>query len=169
VITAFTRVGSPLSVIVLGLLMLGACAQEQHPLDRQLSQLRPDAVVLLAGLDWPAGTLLCPMTPYQSTLSAEGPVAKRVNGYLKRTQFTGDEHHWSLVVVKPAQAGDDGIEHLRFKRGTYDVVTDERRVAEAVKAQSRTFTQQACVPVEQARVLVTRDRSQRNLVSFGTS
>lgn len=168
-ITAFTRAGSPLSVIVLGLLMLGACAQEQHPLDRQLSQLRPDAVVLLAGLDWPAGTLLCPMTPYQSTLSAEGPVAKRVNGYLKRTQFTGDEDHWSLVVVKPAQAGDDGIEHLRFKRGAYDVVTEPARVAEAVKAQAAAFTLQDCVPVEQARVLVARDRSQRTFISFGTS
>lgn len=62
---------------VLALSALGACAQDRHPIDRQLSQMRPDAVVPLVGLE--------------------------------------------------------------------------------------------CVPVEQACVLVTRDQSQRNLVSFGTS
>jgi len=154
---------------ILALLALGACAQDRHPIDRQLSQLRPDAVVPLVGLEWPAGTLLCPLTPYQDRVPDSAFAAARVNDFLKRKQFVGDEGHWSLVVIKPAPAGDDGIEHLIFKRGNYDVVTEEKLVAEAAKAQSRTFTQQACVPVELARVLVTRDQSQRNLVSFGTS
>ena len=154
---------------ILALLVLGACAQDRHPIDRQLSQLRPDAVVPLMGLEWPAGTLLCPLTPYQDRVPDGALAAARVNDFLKRKQFVGDEGHWSLVVVKPALAGDGGIEHLLFKRGNYDVVTEEKRVAEAAKLQSRTFTQQACVPVEQAHVLVIRDRSQRNLVSFGTS
>jgi len=165
------------AVFLLALLALGACARQQHPIDRQLSQLRPDAIVPLVGLDWPAGTLLCPMTPYQGALAAGGPVATRVNDYLRRRQFVGDEDHWSLVVVKPATAGDEGIEHLRFRRGNYDVVTEEKRVADAAKAhsqahsqvQSQAFTQQACVPVEHARVLVARDRSQRTFISFGTS
>lgn len=154
---------------ILALLALGACAQDRHPIDRQLSQMRPDAVVPLMGLEWPAGTLLCPLTPYQDRVPDGALAAARVNDFLKRKQFVGDEGHWSLVVVKPAPAGDDGIEHLIFKRGNYDVVTEEKRVAQAAKAQSQTFTQQACVPVELARVLVTRDQSQRNLVSFGTS
>ncbi len=47
---------------ILALLALGACAQDRHPIDRQLSHMRPDAVVPLVGLAWPVGTLLCPLT-----------------------------------------------------------------------------------------------------------
>jgi hypothetical protein len=155
---------------MLTLLALGACGQEQqHPIDRQLSQLRPEAVVPLVGLGWPAGTLVCPMTPYQSTLPDKTPVAKRVNDFLRRRQFVGDEDHWSLVVIKPATTGDDGIEHRIFKRDSYDVVTDGHHVENAAVRLRGSFRQQDCVPVERARVLVTRIRSDRNLIMFGTS
>lgn len=160
---------------ILALLALGACVRQQHPIERQLSQLagqRPDGVAMLAGSDWPAGTLLCPLSPYQSALPAATPATPavlRVNAYLKRTQFAGDEDHWSLVVVKPAPAGDEGIEQLIFRRGDYDVVNEEKRVEAAARTQAQAFRLQTCVPVEDARVLVTRDRSQRAHISFGTS
>ncbi len=157
------------AVGMLALTALGACAEARHPLDRQLSQLRPVTVAALAGLDWPAGTLLCPLTPYQSELPTSAPEAERVNAFLKRKQFVGDEFHWSLVVVKPAPAGGDGIEQLVFKRGDYDVLTEPQRLKEAAETLPAAFTPQACVAVERARVLVTRAQStHRTLISFGT-
>lgn len=153
----------------LSIMALGACAPAPHPLDRQLSQLRPGAIVPVVELGWPAGTLLCPLTPYQSVLPDAAPVAQRVNAFLKRKRFVGDEAHWSLVVVKPGTAGDDGIEHLVFKRGNYDVVTDAERVTKAAALLPAAFTLQACVPVEDARVLVAGGRAQRTSISFGTS
>lgn len=150
---------------------LGACTmEERHPVDRQLSGLRPATVTpLAAGADWPAGTLLCPMTPYQDSLPASAPEAERVNAYLKRKQFQGDEGHWSLVVIKPGAAGDQNIGQLVFKRGNYDVVTGEQRLGDASAAVPASFRLQACVPVEYARVLAVRPHpSARPLVVFGT-
>ncbi len=150
-------------------LALGACARTPHPIDRYLSGLRPDVVVPLAGLNLPVGTLLCPLTPYQGALPGTTPVAARVNDFLKRKQFVGDEDHWSLVVIAPATRGDDGIEHLIFKRGNYDIVTDRERVVKAAASLPAAFTLQTCVPVEDARLLVTRAGAQRTAISFGTS
>jgi hypothetical protein len=157
------------AVGVLALAALGACADERHPLDRHLSQLRPVTVATPAGPDWPAGTLLCPLTLYQSELPASGPAAERVNAFLKRKQFAGDEFHWSLVAVKPDSAADDGIEQLLFKRGDYDVVNEPSILEEIAETLPAAFTPQVCVPVERARVLVARARStHRTLISFGT-
>lgn len=148
---------------LLTLTLLAACTQAQHPMDRHLSQLRPVTVAPLAGLDEPAGTLVCPMTPYQSSLPATAPEAARVNAYLAGKHFLGDENHWSLIVVKAAPAG---IEQLVFKRGDYDVVTEPQHVDTAAPG----FTLQVCVPVEQARVMVTRAQSSgRTLIRFGTT
>lgn len=165
-ICAIPRRGWLLCAVVLA---LAACARTPHPIDRYLSELRPGALVPLAGLDFPAGTLLCPLTPYQGALSDTTPVASRVNDFLKRKQFVGDEDHWSLVVIAPATRGDDGIEHLIFKRGNYDIVTDRERVVKAAASLPAAFTLHTCVPVEDARLLVTRAGAQRTAISFGTS
>lgn len=149
---------------LLALMTLGACTAAQHPVDRYLSGLRPVTVAPLEGKHWPAGTMLCPLTPYQSSLPASAPAADRVNAYLARKHFLGDENHWSLVVVNAAPAGDDGIEQLVFKRGSYDIVTEPERLVRPAG-----FTLQACVPAGQARVLVTRGQSGgRTLIAFGT-
>ena len=157
---------------VIGLLLplaLGACGQSPHPIDQQLSGLRPVTVAPLKGMDWPAGTLLCPMTLYQSELYATAPVAERVNAFLKRKKFVGEEGRWTLIVVEPDTVGDDGIEHLFFKRGNYDVISSAevlRKTAETVPAA---FAPDECVPAERARVLATRSRGiARTLISFGT-
>ena len=157
-------------LLAAGLLALAACTEAQHPLDRHLSRLRPVTIAPLAGLEWPAGTLLCPLTPYQSSLPTSAPQAARVNAFLASKQFLGDETHWSLVAIKPAPAGDASIAHLVFKRGGYDIVTDQGMLKTASGTVPAGFTLQVCVPVEQARVLVTRAvSSPRILIGFGTT
>lgn len=143
--------------------------QSRHPLDRYLSQLPPDTVAPLPRLDWPAGTLLCPMTPYQSSLHAGTPVAGRVNAFLERKKFQGDEGHWSLVVVAPSSDGNDGIEHLVFKRGNYDVVVGAEMLARAAPTLPAGFVPQECVPVEHGRVLAVRGQGAPKTVAFGVA
>ena len=151
------------------LVALGACANSQHPLDRQLSQLKPIAVVPLVGLEWPTGTLLCPLTPYENALPGASSTAQRVNAFLEKKRFKGDEGHWSLVVVKPALAGEAGIEQLVFKRDKYDVVTSPEWLGKAAESVPATFKLKECVEVQEARILVTRGRtSNRTIISFGT-
>lgn len=151
------------------LVAITACSNAQHPLDRQLSQLKPIAIVPLEGLDWPTGTLLCPLTPYENALPGSSSTAQRVNAFLEKKQFKGDEGHWSLVVVKPTPAGEAGIEQLVFKRGTYDVVTSSAQLSTGAESVPATFELKECVEVKEARVLVTRGRaSNRKLISFGT-
>lgn len=154
---------------LLVLAALGGCTQAQHPIDRHLSQLRPVTVAPLPDLNWPAGTLLCPLTPYQSQLSNDDSRAQGINTFLKRTAILRDEGHWSLVVVKPATAGTKGIEHLLFKRGNYDVITSPSQLQQAAETLPERFVPRTCVPVEHARVLVARARStHRTLIMFGT-
>ena len=146
---------------------LGACAEKRHPIDLQLSQLRPVTIAPLTGLDWPAGTMLCPLSPYENSLPATSPEAVRVNAFLERKKFLGDEGFWSLAVVKPNTAGDDSIEHLTFARGKYDVVTSPGMLEQSAEKIPAAFKPQTCVTVEHARVLVTRG-AHRTIVSFGT-
>ncbi|MBB3219852.1 hypothetical protein [Pseudoduganella umbonata] len=164
---------------VLFLAILGGCSgdagqvvdrymeQSRHPIDRYISRLPADTVSPLPRFDWPAGTLLCPMTPYQSSLHTGTPVAARVNAFLKRKQFLGDEGHWSLVVVAPSSAGGDGIGHLLFKRGNYDVVVGAEMLARAAPTLPAGFVQQECVPAEHGRVLVVRGKGSLKTVAFG--
>ncbi len=155
---------------LLALLVLAACAEQRHPLDGYLAQLRLDTPSALPGMDWPAGTLLCPLAPYQSELRGAAPSAERVNAFLKQKRFHGDEGHWSLVVVKPAPAGDAGIEQLVFKRGDYDVINDPQLLRRDAQAVPAGFAQQACVSVELARVLATRTPgSGRKVIVFGSA
>lgn len=157
------------AVGLLLLLALGACGQSPHPVEQQLSGLRPVTIAPLKGMDWSAGTLLCPMTLYQSELPATVPVAERVNAFLKRKKFLGEEGHWTLVVVKPDTVGDDGIEHLFFKRDKYDVITSAAILQKTAETLPAAFTPGECVPAERARVLATRGRGiSRTLISFGT-
>ena len=150
---------------VIFLIAISACSDARHPLDEQLSQLKPTAVVALQGLGWPAGTLLCPLTPYQSRLPGDSSTAWRVNAYLEKKQFEGDEGHWSMVIVKPTPTGDAGIEQLVFKRGKYDVVNSPARRS----TESAAFKPRECVEVKEVHVLVTSSgASQRTLISFGT-
>ena len=154
---------------LMALMAFGGCSEQAHPLDRSLGQLRPDTVAALPGLDWPAGTMLCPLSLYQSELPSSEPLAERVNAFLAQKQFLGDEGHWSLIAVKPSTAGGAGIEQLLFKRADYDVISDPQHIARAVQTLPAGFVQRACVAVEQARVLATRAAgSRRMLLIFGT-
>ena len=143
---------------MLALMALGACSAEKHPLERHLAQLRPVTVAALPDMGWPSGTLLCPLTMYQSELSDSAPHAERVNAFLKHKQFLGDEGLWSLIVVIPMPEGDAGIEQLIFKRADYDVINDPQRIARDAQTLPAGFVPQTCVSVEQARVLVTREQ-----------
>ena len=154
---------------MLALMVLGACSAEKHPFDRHLAQLRPDTVAALPDMGWPAGTLLCPLTLYQNELPGSAPPADRVNAFLKQKQFLGEEGRWSLIVVTPMSEGDAGIVQLLFKRADYDVINDTQRIARDAQTVPPGFVPQACVTVEQARVLVTREPgSHRKLIIFGT-
>ena len=154
---------------MLALMVLGACSAEKHPFDRHLAQLRPDTLTALPDMGWPAGTLLCPMGLYESELSDSAPHADRVNAFLKQKKFLGEEGRWSLIVVTPMSEGDAGIEQLFFKRADYDVINDPQRIARDVQTVPPGFAPQACVTVEQARVLLTREPgSHRKLIIFGT-
>lgn len=145
------------------LVAASAYANAQHPLERQLAQLKPIAVVPLERLGWPAGTFLCPLTPYQSTLPGASTTAQRVNAFLGEKRFHGGEGHWSLVVVKPEE-----IEQLVFKRDKYDVITSSAQLRAAAESVPAAFTVKECVEVQEAHVLVTRaGASQRKLISFG--
>ena len=155
---------------MLALMALGACSAEKHPFDRHLAQLRPVTVAALPDMGWPPGTMLCPMGIYQSELSDSAPHADRVNAFLKQKKLLGDEGLWSLIVVTPMSEGDAGIEQLLFKRGDYDVINDPQLIARDAETLPAGFAPHACVTVEQARVLVTREqRSHRKLVIFGTN
>ncbi|GGY39951.1 hypothetical protein [Pseudoduganella albidiflava] len=143
--------------------------QSRHPLDRYLSQLGADTVSPLPRFDWPAGTLLCPTTPYQSSLHSRTPVATRVNAFLKRKEFRGDEGHWSVVVVAPLSSGDGAIEHLIFKRGNYAVFTSPEMLGRDGPTLPAGFVQQECVPVETGRVLAARGRLYPKIVAFGVA
>ena len=154
---------------MLVLAVLCACAEKRHPLDLHLDQLRPGTVTTLPDMGWPSGTLLCPMTSYQSELNGSEPPADRVNAFLASKKFRGDEGHWSLIVVKPATAGDAGIEHLTFKRANFDVVNEAEMLKPDARAIAADFTMQTCVPVEKARVLAAPQQgSDRTLIVFGT-
>lgn len=145
---------------------IGGCSDVRHPLDRQLAQIKPVTVTALQGLDWPTGTLLCPLSPYQSALRGDSDVAQRVNAFLQKSQFQGDEGHWSLVVVKPGAE----IEQLIFERGKYDVVTSLRPPDEATQLVIDTFTLKECVAVQQVRILATSGGAlNRPQISFGTA
>ena len=153
---------------MLALMALGACSEPPHPLERYLGQLPADTVAALPGLDWPAGTILCPLGMYQSELPGAEPLAQRVNAFLAQKQFRGDEGHWSLIAVKPSTAGGAPIEQWLFKRADYDVISDPQRVARDVQTVAAGFAPRACVAVEQARVLATRTAgSGRKLLIFG--
>jgi len=154
---------------LLALTALSACTDAQHPIDLYLSQLRPTTVSPLTGMTWTKGTQLCPLTPYQNSLPPSAQEAKRVNAFLDRKKFLGDENHWSLVVVKADSAGDDGIELLVFKRGDYDIINEPQRLSKLAGQLPTGFTLQVCVPAERARVLATRAAStHRTLIVFGT-
>ena len=154
---------------MLALMALGACSAEKHPLDRHLAQLRPDTLTALPDMGWPAGMVLCPMALYQSELPDSEPLAGRVNAFLKQKQFLGGEN-WSLIVVTPMSEGDAGIEQLLFQRADYDVINEPQRIAQVAGTVPPGFVPQACVSMEQARVLVMREPgSQRKLVIFGTA
>lgn len=116
-------------VDLLALTVLSACTDAQHPFDLYLSQLRPVTISPLAGVTWPVGTQLCPLTIYQNSLQLSAPEAKRVNVFLKQKKFLGDENHWSLVVIKAdgARAGEDGIELFVFKLATTRSSTSRHR------------------------------------------
>ena len=151
------------------LLALVACGEQPHPIEQQLSALRPVTVAPLKGLGWPAGTLLCPLGIYESRLSDSAPVAGRVNAFLARKEVVGDEGQWMMVVVKPGTMGDDGLERLIFKRGKYQVITSEAELRKRAESLPAGFTPRVCLPVESARVLATRARSSTDiLISFGT-
>jgi hypothetical protein len=154
---------------MLALMALGACSEERHPFERHLAQLRPDTLAALPDMGWPAGTLLCPLTMYQSQLPSSEPLAERANAFLAQKQFLGDEGHWSLIVVKPAPAGDDSIEQLIFKRADYDVINEPEMLKRDAETVPAGFALKTCVPVERTRVLVTRTLgTQRKLIIFGT-
>lgn len=157
------------AVGMLGLAALCACSEEQHPLDRHLSKLRPVTVATLSGLNWPDGTMLCPLAPYQNELPNSTAPADRVNAFLKRKQFVGDESHWSLIAVKPTPAGDAGIEQLTFKRAGYDIINEPQMLERDAETVQAGFVLKTCVPVDQARVLVTHTKkTNRTLIIFGT-
>jgi hypothetical protein len=155
-------------VSVVTLMALSACAPKQHPVERYLSDLRPIKVVQMENAGWAKGTIICPLTPYQNGINESAVVAKRVNDFLKRKNFVGDEFHWSLIALNPASGDDAGIEHLVFKIGGYDVINEKDVLEKSAETLPEEFQPQVCVTVEQARVLVTRTRSQRTLISFGT-
>lgn len=147
---------------------LAACTEQRHPIDLQLSRLRPVTIAPLTGLAWPAGTMLCPLGIYQSRLEGPSPVTERVNAFLTREKFLGDEGYWSLVVVKPAPAGDAGIEQFIFERDDYEVVTWPQVVSGSAVQIPAGFKGQTCVAVEHARVLVTHGMLHLSVISFGT-
>ena len=148
---------------------LAACSPAPHPFDRYLDQLPADTVAALPEMAWPPGTVLCPLALYQSAPGEAAPPADRVNAFLKQKQFLGGED-WSLIVVKPAPAGNAGIEQLFFKRADYDVINDPQLIVRAAQTVPPGFVPRACVRVEQARVLVTRvPGSQRKHIIFGTA
>lgn len=157
----------------IGLLLVGlaACSSEQHPLDRQLSQLKPVALVPLEKSGWPAETLICPLTPYQNAVSGDSSTAKRVNAFLQKKRFQGDEAYWSLVTVKPGTEGDAGIEHIIFKRGLYDVVASAPRPHEASEQILAAFELKECVTAGEARILATAGGGapSRTQIRFGTA
>ena len=154
---------------VLALAVLCACAEKRHPLDLYLDSLRPETVASLPDLGWPAGTLLCPMALYQSELRGAQPSVDRVNAFLARNKFLGEEGRWSLMVVRPATEGDAGIEHLMFKRANFDVITEAETLKRDAGIIPADFTMQTCVPVEKARVLAAPQQgSNRTLIVFGT-
>ena len=155
---------------MLSLAVLCACAEKRHPLDLHLDQLRPNTVSALPELGWPAGTLLCPMTVYQSELHGAQPPADSVNAFLARKKFLGEEGRWSLMVVKPATQGDAGIEHLMIRRAKkFDVINEPEMLARDAGAVPAGFAMKTCVPVEQARILVLPEQgSHRKLIVFGT-
>ena len=152
------------------LVALGACSNARHPLDQQLSQIKPIAVVPLRGLERPKGTFLCPLTPYQSALSGDSDTAQLVNAFLKKNNFQGDEGHWSLMVVGPASAGVPRIEHLIFERGKYDVVTSLRRSDGPTELALAKFQPKECMEIQKALILATHGgASNRTQISFGTA
>jgi len=152
------------------LVALGACSDTRHPLDRQLSQMKPVAVALLQGLERPKGTLLCPLSPYQSELSGDSATTQRINAFLRKKHFRGDEAHWSLVVVSPALTEAPVIEHLIFERGNYDVVTSLPQPDEATEPVLAKFQPKECVEIQEARILATHGGAlHRTQIRFGTS
>lgn len=161
-------IGSGLSALFLA--GLAACSDTRHPLDQLLSQIKPVAVVPLRAPEWSRGTLLCPLTPYQSALSGNSSTAQQVNAFLKKKNFQGDEGHWSLVVIAPAPATAPRIEHLIFARGKYDVVTSLRRPDAAAQLALSKFEPKECVEIQEALILATHGgASNRAQLSFGTA
>jgi hypothetical protein len=155
--------------VMLSLTSAIAYAYAQHPLDQQLAQLTPPALVPLQGTGWPAGTLLCPLTPYESAVPGNSEVARRVNAVLEKNRFRGDEGHWSLIVVQPATTGDAGIAQLVFKRRNYDVVRSSSGLRGATTSVPAGFMPKVCVEIQEARILATRGAtSHRTTISFGT-
>lgn len=158
----------PSRAALLPLLALGACSSSMHPLEAQLDLLRPESITSVAGLDYPAGTLLCPLTPYQNSVAAAAPEAQRINAFMGRQRYLGDDSTWSLVIVRPGTTGDDGIEHLLLRRGKFDVINSRESLGKLVEKVPTDFEVLDCVPVEHASVLTTRSRaSQRKVISFG--
>lgn len=158
------------SLVAVFLVALGACSDARHPLDHQLSQIKPVTVVPLRGLERPQGTLLCALTPYQSALSGDSEITRLVNAFLKKKNFQGDEGHWSLVVVGPAAAGVPPIEHLIFKRAQYDVVTSLRRTDGPTELALTNFQPRECVEIQQALILANHGgASNRTQITFGTA
>lgn len=153
---------------LLALTALAACSDAMHPIEAQLALLRPESITPIADLAYPAGTLLCPMTPYQNSVAGSAPQAQRINAFMGRQNYLGDDGIWSLVTVRPGTTGDDGIEHLVFRRSEYDVINAPAELKKLVEKVPANFEVLACVPVQHASVLATRSRAtERKIVSFG--
>lgn len=158
----------PSRAALLPLLALGACSSSMHPLEAHLDLLQPESITSVAGLDYPAGTLLCPLTPYQNSVAAAAPEAQRINASMGRQRYLGEEGTWSLVIIRPGTTGDDRIEHLLLRRSTFDVINSRESLGKLVEKVPADFEVLDCVPVEHASVLTTRSRvSQRKVISFG--
>jgi len=153
---------------LLPLLVLGACSNSMHPLEAHLDLLQPESITSIARLDYPAGTLLCPLTPYQNSVAPAAPEAQRINAFMGRQRYLGDDGTWSLVIVRPGTTGDDGIEHLLLRRSKFDVINSPADLGKLVEKVPADFEVLGCVPVEHASVLTTRSRvTQRKIISFG--
>lgn len=157
------------AVGMLALTALCACSEVRQPLDQYLAKLRPGTVATLPDMGWPSGTMLCPLTTYQDQLPGSEPPADRVNAFLKQKKFLGDEGHWSLIVVKPTPVSNADIEQLTFKRAEFDIINEPEMLKRDAETVPVGFELKTCMPVEKARVLVTRiQRSNRTLIIFGT-
>lgn len=105
---------------------------------------------------------LCFLAPNQQSVSAAEPSSEKINAFLRKNNYLGDENHWAMLFI----SGD--IIHLeRYERAEQLDMMGDHELAGNRQHWSNGFTPAVCAPAHTASLLKIRLRD-RDFIILGS-